>query len=548
MSEGGVIPAVEGLKEVMDRNPHLKSYVQEHHRKTSSIPAFHQELSNDLRTDDVDLIYPVGDPIFIHIHGIPGKGIRYYNIEPVLTDKEREKYDAIRLAILDRAANEDFENFSGSMEDLGKLVSQLYDEVVSNKGTGIMGRLKSSGVKVNKEEYNKYKYFILRNVVQHNVIEPLIRDPYIEDIHSIGTGDISIVHKVFKEVRTNIHFEDTIKLDKFLSQMSERIGNPVNDGNPIVDAVLPDGSRINIIYSPDVSQKGSSFTIRKFTSVPLTITQLSKWGSVSPMVGAYLWLCIEQGLNIFVCGETASGKTTLLNAALPFVDASKKIYSSEDTPEVLPPQHTWQRCVTRESGPEDARVTSFDLLKAALRSRPDYIIVGEIRGLEGAVAFQAMQTGIPVMATFHAANTRKLIQRFTGHPINVPLPFMDNLNVVVFQSAIYVKGKFLRRCTHVDEIVGYSRQKGGIITKTVFEWNPAHDVHVFRGLNNSFILEEKIAVPRGYKDKREIYQELKLRAKIIQKMIDLNITGYNEVNQVYADYRLGGLSNLSFDV
>jgi len=168
--------------------------------------------------------------------------------------------------------------------------------------------------------------------------------------------------------------------------------------------------------------------------------------------------------------------------------------------------------------------------------------------MEGAVAFQAMQTGIPVMATFHAANTRKLVQRFTGNPINVPLPFMDNLNVVVFQSALYVKGKFLRRCTHVDEIVGYSRAKKGIITKTVFEWNPAHDIHVFRGLNNSYILEEKIAVPRGYTDKREIYKELKLRAKIIQTMCDKGIVGYEETNEIYHNYRLGGVSNLPFAV
>jgi len=162
----------------------------------------------------------------------------------------------------------------------------------------------------------------------------------------------------------------------------------VTGNGPVVDGTLPDGSRINMIYSNDVSAKGSSCTIRKITAEPITPIQLIKFGSFSPELGAYLWLCLENKMNIIICGETASGKTSTINAIMTFIDHRGKIYSVEDTPEVKPPHKAWQRCVTREAGPEESRVTMFDLLRAALRSRPDYIVVGEIRGEEARVAFQ----------------------------------------------------------------------------------------------------------------------------------------------------------------
>jgi flagellar protein FlaI len=152
------------------------------------------------------------------------------------------------------------------------------------------------------------------------------------------------------------------------------------------------------------------------------------------------------------------------------------------------------------------------------------------------------------MATFHAASVKRMIQRFTGDPINVPITSMDNLNVAVFLAGVYRGGKLIRRTLAIEEIVGYSPSMGGVMTRAVFIWNPVSDQHLFRGMNNSFILEEKIAVRRGYKDKRDIYKELALRTKIIEKMSEMNLTSYKTVNDVFKAFQKEGPSGLPFSV
>ncbi|NPE30005.1 type II/IV secretion system ATPase subunit, partial [Methanococcoides sp. SA1] len=321
-----------------------------------------------------------------------------------------------------------------------------------------------------------------------------------------------------------------------------------SDAKPIADGALPDGSRINIIYSLDVSKRGSSFTMRKFSEVPVSIIELIMWGALSSEMAAYMWMCLENGMSIFFSGETASGKTTMLNACLPFVNPTSKIFTAEDTAEVQPPHPVWQQLITREDGPPESRVDTFALLKAALRSRPNYIIVGEIRGAEGAVAFQGMQTGHPVLATFHASAVTKMIQRLTGDPINVPVTFIDNLNVAMILSAVYRKGKFLRRCLAVEEIEGYYEDAGGVVTRAVFQWDPETDSHTFRGLNNSYILENKIATQLGYEDKRDIYKDLMLRARILDEMNERGIKDYYEVLEIIVNFYKHGVDGLPFAV
>ncbi len=349
-------------------------------------------------------------------------------------------------------------------------------------------------------------------------------------------------------IKTNLGFGDQKHLDDWMRSMSERIGRPVSESTPIADGALPDGSRINIIYSEDISIAGSSFTMRKFSEESVSIIQLINWGGINSEMAAYLWLCLENGMSIFFSGETASGKTTMLNACLAFIQEKSKIYSIEDTPEVLPPHDVWQRLITRESGPMDSRVDTFLLLKAALRSRPNYIIVGEIRGAEGATAFQAMQTGHPVIATFHASAVKKMIQRLTGDPINIPVTFIDNLNVAMILQAVYVKGKFLRRCLSIEEIEGYYEDVGGVVTRAVFMWDPETDLHSFRGLNNSFILEDKIAKIQGYEDTRKIYDDLFLRARILDEMRNRGIDQFDDVYELIKNFTKHGLDGLPFPV
>lgn len=518
------------LEEAISRNPHLYRYLEEYRMKTQRMPDFVPVPDSSLKDNpSLDVIYPVGDPIFIHVYLDDGTRI-YHPIEPYLTVEETEIMDAVMGIFLSFAADYPPPE---TAEQLENNIDELYAKIVK---TGQENKIKGSSVTVTKGFRDKLLYNIKRDVVGLGPIEPLIRDTHIEDISGIGAHDVFIVHKIFGSIQTTITFGDNDRLSMYSKRLSERVGRPVSDKNPIVDATLPDGSRLSIVYSADVSARGPSFTIRKFADIPISIVQLVKFNTMSAEEAAYLWLALEYGQSVFVCGETASGKTTVVNAMIPFIRPESKIFSAEDTPEVRAPHPAWQQLVTRERGAEESRVTLFDLLKTALRSRPNYIIVGEIRGVEGSMAFQAMQTGHPVISTFHAASVKKMIQRFTGTPINIPVTFMDNLNIALIQQAVYVNGKFLRRTTSINEIEGYYEELGGVSTKQVFQWDPNSDRHIFRGMNNSYILEQRIAATAGLPDTKMIYDELFKRARIIRYMAENKINSYYDVIHIIKEF------------
>ena len=541
-----VLDRQQQFQKALQRFPHLQTYLKGWEAEGNELPEFVVQLSSDMaKLDRFNVLYPTRDPVFIHCFLHSGSnGKRYSVLEPLMSEPLRAKFKSIMDLILKKApeepAHENTEQFSA-------LLDRLLERVTSGSAeptTRLFKEWEDPKVVISAAEMEVVRYYLRRNIIESGILEGILRDNYIEDVHSVGTADIFIVHKVFNMMRTNVRFSDELELDAFLRSMSERIGKPVSDSKPIVDGSLPDGSRINIIYSDDVSQKGSSFTIRKFSPTPLTFTRLVSWGTFSPLVAAYLWLALEFGMNCIVSGETASGKTTSLNSVLTFINHSAKVYTAEDTPEVIAPQPVWQRLVTRDTGPQESRVDLFDLIRAALRSRPNYIIVGETRGREGAMMFQAMQTGHSVMSTFHAPSTTQMIQRFTGEPINVPIRFFDNLNIAVFQKVIYDQGRLIRRVVSVDEILRYSKQLDGVLVRSVFQWDPFTDTHYFRGMNNSYILEEKIAPQLKFEDKRMIYTELQKRARFIQAMVDHHIFEYAEVNRIMASYYAEGEKGL----
>ncbi len=528
---------------VLRRNPHLRAYLESFRSDTGRSPEFFEGLAEDMvEMSDANIIYPLGDPIFIHIFHSPELDKGYHAIEPRLTAEETELYQTLLERILDLAPSKPYhktpEEFERALDGL------IRETTIVGKSRPLTSMFRDLRIPLSRGQLERIAYHIKRDLMANGIIEPLLRDPYIEDIHAVGLNRLAIVHKIFGTLHTNIRFQDDNALDGFLRSISERIGKPVSDSKPIVDAALPDGSRINIVYSDDVSRGGASFTIRKFLEKPPTMIQLIKWGTFSPEMAAYLWLCLEYGMSLFVSGETASGKTTSLNSMLSFVDFDKKIYSAEDTPEVVAPQPIWQRLVTRETGPTESRVELFDLVKTALRSRPDYIVIGEVRGREGNVAFQAIQTGHAVISTFHASSIQKMIQRFTGEPINVPIRFMDNLNLALFQEIIYEGGRIKRRCSSIEEVLRYSPEKGGVLTRAVFRWDPLTDKHNFRGMYNSHILENKIAPKMGMEDVREIYDELKYRAYVLQNLVDDNVVGYDDVNNIMKDYSENGFEGI----
>lgn len=536
------------LEEAKKNFPHFNDYL-ELLKKKNIFPEFYPEVTREQGKEDYpNLIYPVGDPIFIHVFREKGKEVKYYVIEPFLSEKEKRVYDDIVEKLLDLAYKEPVPDRLLTIKTI--LLKLLRDLIVIDEREEKHLFNVEDKIKLTPREYRKLKYFLIRDRIGYGKLEPLFYDPHLEDIHCTGIGHISCVHKIFGMVKTNLEFKTDTELNKYIIEVTERVERPTSDRHSVVDAMMPDGSRSNFIFGRDVSMEGSSFTIRKFSKVPVSVTQLINWGTMNSQLAAYIWIALENGMSLFVCGETASGKTTTLNAISTFIKPDAKVYTVENTPEVTMPHDIWQHLVTRESGKteKESDVTYQDLLLAALRSRPNYIIVGEIRGAEGSIAFQGMQTGHPVLSTFHAGNVTTLIQRLTGNPINIPIAFIDNLNLCLIQQAVYYGNKFVRRIISLSELERYYAPANKVITREVFSRNPITDKLLFRGLFNSYILEQKIARVLGYDDPRKIYEEVNFRRKILDKMVEEGIFNYFEVWKIIKNFYNGGKESLPFKI
>ena len=542
-------PFRRDFRDALSKNPHLMRYIDDLAKRGRPLPEYMEQLSRELRyRDEVNIIYPVGDPIFIHIYTREaGERPMYVIVQPASGLRLGNLFDIVEEALI-MLIDEKLE--FKTVEEHEKLLKKLLRTVVEIKYGMPLGKYdverKRGVIKkiyVGYETYKALEYQLIMEKARLGILEPFIRDPYIEDISCDGLGPIFVEHKVFGSCESNVKFDSRDDLDEFVRRLSEKTGKPVTYRNPIVDASLPDGSRINIVFGSDVSMRGSNFTIRKFSDKPISITQLIKWGSIDELIAAYLWMLLENNMSIWFCGETASGKTTLLRASCVFINPHYKIISIEDTPEIIVPHDNWIREVTRESE-EGIGIELFDLLKAALRQRPNYIIVGEIRGKEASVAFQAMQTGAPVLTTFHAGSIEKLVQRLTGSPIEVPKTYIDILNCVVIQSAVRIPrtGKVERRVLSVNEIVGYDPVEGRFNYIELFNWKPAEDEHEFRGRGSSHLLENKIAVMKGI-DRRSlgaIYDDLMLRARLLKRLVELGVYDYLKVWKIVKQaYNIG---------
>jgi flagellar protein FlaI len=560
------------FQEVCKENPHLLQYLHMLPEGKMGIPEYYEKITRSLKgTKDPNLIYNVGGGVFVHILANPEDVRDYYvAVEPSLIDAQDTTLDDIELRLADYVNElEGVADSSKRLEIIMDIVNRIV--VITSKSSGEpakneaksndegdsrkednkkSGSLKAKGntkgkIQITKFQYNSLRYLLRRKLEGMGILDPMILDPNIEDISCSGLGNIFVEHKIFGGLRASIGFETHEALDKFVIELAEGIKHPVTFREPCVDATLPDGSRINIVYGTDVSKRGSNFTIRKFSDTPLSIIELIQFGALNYDMAAYLSLILQEGMNVWVSGETASGKTTLLNALTTFIPPEAKIVSIEDTPEVQVPHHNWIRGCTRGSDKQGdtSEVSMFDLLKAALRQRPNLIIVGEIRGVEGAIAFQAMQTGHACMSTFHAASVSKLIQRVTGNPINVPKTYVDNLNVVVIcQQVRLANGGLARRLTSINEIVSYDSVADSFSFIETFSWNPLDDSFLFRGYQNSYLLENKIAPRRGFPEekRRQVYKILKQRADVLKRIQQQGKSNFYDVYAILSKaYREG---------
>jgi len=539
-----MVPPV--FQEALMQSPFLAAYVQRLPLNTIGVPEFHPKPSRALgNAEHQNFIYPIKEGLFVHIYPDPsGARNHYISIEPsIVVDTDKIMPSIEEKLVLWAEDIGRLEDPEEKRQFLLQLIDSLCTTALKPAAANGNGKTKIQKIYVTQSELEAIRYRVLRDKVGLGILQPLLLDSNIEDISCSGVGHIFIEHKIFKSVQSSITFIDHDDVDDFAVWLGEWIKSPVTVRNPLVDAVLPDGSRINIVYGREISKRGSNFTIRKFSGTPTSVLELVDFGSLNYTMAAYISLMLETGMNCFVVGATASGKTTLLNAITAFIKADSKIVTIEDTPEVQVPHKNWVQESTRSGGGEKkgSDVGMLELLRAALRQRPEYIIVGEIRSVEAVTAFQAMQTGHGVMSTFHAASVEKLIQRLTGEPINIPKTYIDNLNLAIIQSAVRLAdGKAARRVLSVNEIIGYDPVTESFSFLEAFRWNPTTDEFEFPGYMNSYLLEQIVAVKRGIPPHRrkEVYNEVKRRAKIFEKLHkEKGITDYHEFFQVLAEAR-----------
>jgi flagellar protein FlaI len=380
---------------------------------------------------------------------------------------------------------------------------------------------------------HKIYYYLRRNFSGYGKIDPFLHDRNVEDISCNGTGvSVYVYHRNYRDLITNVAFEKESELNSFVVRMSQKSGRHISVSNPLVDASLPDGSRVQITLGTDISSRGSNFTIRRFAEVPITPIDLVRWNTFSLEEMAYFWLCIENNKSLVFAGGTASGKTTSMNAVSFFIPPKSKVVSIEDTREINLPHDNWIQSVTRQSFVTGDRgsVDMYDLLQSSLRQRPEHILVGEIRANpEVALTFfQALATGHTSYTTFHADSIDSLIDRLENDPLNVPRKMLQALDIVSVQKQIVHDGKRVRRNSEIVELPEEnSGDTDAITTKDVFRCDSATDGHKKTGKSS---LLESIRVSNGWTESR-LENEFQRRKDVLKYLIEEDITDHEEVGK-----------------
>ena len=397
-------------------------------------------------------------------------------------------------------------------------------------------------IKIDLNTLGKYQYYITRDFLNFAKIDGIMRDENIEDVSCDGVGiPVFVWHRKYESIPTNIFFQTPEELENFIFKIAYLCGRHISIAQPLLDGTLPDGSRAQVTYGKEVTPKGSTFTIRKFRRSPLTITDLIIYNALSTEIAAYYWFLIENRHSVMIGGDIGGGKTTMLNAISLFIRPTLKIVSIEDTQEIRLPHQNWQMMVTRQGlGTGGGAVgeggigsiSMFDLLRAALRQRPDFIIVGEIRGEEAYALFQAMATGHLGLTTIHAEDVQGVLHRLTTRPMNIPYTQVENLNAISIVRRLVVNNISLRRTISVSEMLGWDRERNDFKIQEIFKWDAENDKFDYLGKSP---LLESIAKQWGY-SKEEIDEELRMRKTILDYMVRRHIRSYEDVSKLVLDY------------
>ncbi len=441
--------------------------------------------------------------------------------EPELNENNKNLYLKIKQKFIEKVDRSFYED---SYESREKYIRDFINKII-----------KSENFKINENTKEKIIYYIIRDLLRYGKIDILMHDTQIEDISCTGEKTpVYIYHRKYESMKTNIIFENDEILDKFIIGFAQKCGKHISIANPLLDATLPDGSRLQETLAKEVTTRGSSFTIRRFKAEPLTPPDLVRFATMSPEMMAYCWLAVENHESMLISGGTASGKTTTLNAILLFIPQNAKIVSIEDTREINVPHPNWIAGLTRTgiTGGSKTEVGMFELMKAAMRQRPEYIIVGEVRGEEAFIIFQAMATGKATYSTIHADSVQAIINRLENPPINLPRVLISALNIIILQAQVKVGTKMTRRIKKIVEIVGLEPESEELIVNTVFDWNPQEDKYKYFGHSKVF---EKLMKKKNIAQ-RTMNEEFKRRTELIKLLIDRKITYYKDIFKIVAEY------------
>ena len=470
-------------------------------------------------------VFPLIEPYaYVAITHDPNTGgMLYYVIEPTLLDEDKAILDRLR-ALLVEELDVDVRKI-GSKEDTLKFLKSKVSEVVN-----------TYKIKVDPGTLDKLLYYLTRDFIHLNRIEPLMRDHMIEDISCDGPGvPLYIWHRQYESIPSNVKFESSKELDSFVVKLAYLSGKHISIASPMVDGGLADGSRVQLTYGQEVTRHGSTFSIRRFKADPLSVIDLIKFNTLTADMGAYFWWVIEKKACILVAGGTASGKTTLLNCISMCILPDDKVVTIEDTPELNIPHKNWIASIARVGFGaigSTAEITLFDLLKAAMRQRPDYIIVGEVRGDEAFTLFQAMATGHGGLSSIHGDSVQAAIRRLESAPLNIPRTLLPTLQLIALQTRIKIGDRPARRLVHVAEVLGIDSSSGELDLNDVYKWEPRTDSFTYSGRSHTIErLAERTGLPLD-----QVQEEMRRRKTVLDYMVKKDIRRYGDVGAVIRDY------------
>ncbi|MFA5266633.1 MAG: type II/IV secretion system ATPase subunit [Methanoregula sp.] len=431
-------------------------------------------------------------------------------------------------------------------EDLRDVLILSSDEIKKDRKRILLekmyGLIDDYGISLDTSTLYKLQYFLIRNFIGWSRIDPLMKDSHLEDISCDGNKiPLFLYHRKYRNIKTNIAFESDV-LNSLAITLAQRSGKHISSGSPMVDATLPEGSRLQLTLGTEVTTRGTSFTIRKFREEPFSPVELMEVGTFNADALVYFWLAIENNKSLLFIGGTASGKTTSLNAVSLFIPPVAKIVSIEDTREITLYHDNWIASVTREALSEGGNAISmFDLLRAAMRQRPEFILVGEVRGVEAQTLFQAMNTGHTTFSTMHAGSVDAAIHRLESEPLNVPRNMVQALNIISVQALVYHGTERFRRAQEIVEIAGIDPSTGNLRVNNVFMYDPVKDLFTFTGRSQIYT---DIAEKRGW-TREQLESEIQLRKNLLNEMKKQDIRDYISVATLFHAYSIDSANVLA---